>query len=250
MFAIVLTEKGGEQRRLVFNKPEITIGRVQGNDIVLPKGNVSKRHARVLLKDGKFIIVDLKSTNGTYVNGRKITTPLVVKEADKIYIGDFIMGVEETNGEAGESAGEPAAPTPPPPAPPPREPPGGGASNELLRAALQRQDPPARAPERPAGPLGGPGGPLGGPGGPLGGPGGTSRRPGRVPSAAPSSARRRRGSPARWPRRPVSRARARRVRRPVGPCRRRSAVRSARRRLRRPWPRRRWSRPRRRDRRR
>ncbi len=41
MFAIVLTEKGGEQRRLVFNKPEITIGRVQGNDIVLPKGNVS-----------------------------------------------------------------------------------------------------------------------------------------------------------------------------------------------------------------
>jgi pilus assembly protein CpaF len=162
MFAIVMTEKGGEQRRLVFNKAEITIGRVQGNDIVLPKGNVSKRHARVLLKDGKFIIVDLKSTNGTYVNGRKITTPLVVKEADKIYIGDFIMGVEETNGE-GESAGEPAAPTPPPPAPipprepmPPREPvraepPGGGASNELLRAALSRQDPPpARTPERAA----------------------------------------------------------------------------------------------------
>ena len=137
MFAIVLTEKGGEQRRLVFNKPEITIGRVQGNDIVLPKGNVSKRHARVLLKDGKFIIVDLKSTNGTYVNGRKITTPLVVKEADKIYIGDFIMGVEENSGE-GSDANEPAAPTPPPPAPPPpapmpppREPPGGGASNEL-----------------------------------------------------------------------------------------------------------------------
>ena len=161
MFAIVLTEKGGEQRRLVFNKPEITIGRVQGNDIVLPKGNVSKRHARVLLKDGKFIIVDLKSTNGTYVNGRKITTPLVVKEADKIYIGDFIMGVEENSGE-GSDANEPAAPTPPPPAPPPpapmpppREPPGGGASNELLRAALQHQGPPGpRAPERPvAGPM-------------------------------------------------------------------------------------------------
>jgi len=152
MFAIVLTEKGGEQRRVVFNKPEITIGRVQGNDIVLPKGNVSKRHARVLLKDGKFIIVDLKSTNGTYVNGRKITTPLVVKEADKIYIGDFIMGVEES-GE-GEQAGDaspptPAPPAPPAPMPPPRpEPPGGGASNELLRAALQRQDPP-RPVERP-----------------------------------------------------------------------------------------------------
>src|SRR5512144_2048861 len=80
MFTIIIQEKGGEQRRMVFNKPEVTIGRVQGNDIVLPKGNVSKRHARIVLKDGKFIIVDLKSTNGTYVNGRKITSPLVVKD--------------------------------------------------------------------------------------------------------------------------------------------------------------------------
>src|SRR3954447_22665299 len=104
MFTIHIQEKGGEQRRMVFNKPEVTIGRVQGNDIVLPKGNVSKRHARIVLKDGKFIIVDLKSTNGTYVNGRKITSPLVVKESDKIYIGDFILGVEETSAI---SAGDP-----------------------------------------------------------------------------------------------------------------------------------------------
>lgn len=159
MFAILITEKGGEQRRIVFNKPEVTIGRVQGNDIVLPKGNVSKRHARIVLKDGKFIIVDLKSTNGTYVNGRKITSPLVVKEADKIYIGDFIMGVED--GAAGgmdEGVGEPPPPpAPPPPAPPPprpepmapREPMAPpGNSPELLRAALQRQEPPPpRAPE-------------------------------------------------------------------------------------------------------
>jgi len=75
----------------VFNKPEVTIGRVQGNDIVLPKGNVSKRHARIVLKDGKFIIVDLKSTNGTYVNGRKITKPRKVRRSDRIYVGDFII---------------------------------------------------------------------------------------------------------------------------------------------------------------
>src|SRR5512142_1948299 len=101
MFTIIIQEKGGEQRRMVFNKPEVTIGRVQGNDIVLPKGNVSKRHARIVLKDGKFIIVDLKSTNGTYVNGRKITSPLVIKETDKIYIGDFILTIEEPGAGAG-----------------------------------------------------------------------------------------------------------------------------------------------------
>src|SRR5277367_5278088 len=112
MFTIIIQEKGGEQRRMVFNKPEVTIGRVQGNDIVLPKGNVSKRHARIVLKDGKFIIVDLKSTNGTYVNGRKITSPLVVKDSDKIYIGDFIVGVDES--ATGEPDGASETTTPPP----------------------------------------------------------------------------------------------------------------------------------------
>jgi pilus assembly protein CpaF len=111
MFTINIQEKGGEQRRMVFNKPEVTIGRVQGNDIVLPKGNVSKRHARIVLKDGKFIIVDLKSTNGTYVNGRKITSPLVVKDSDKIYIGDFIVGVDEATSAEGD--GPPETTTPP-----------------------------------------------------------------------------------------------------------------------------------------
>src|SRR6187402_435203 len=107
MFTILIQEKGGEQRRMVFNKPEVTIGRVQGNDIVLPKGNVSKRHARIVLKDSKFIIVDLKSTNGTYVNGRKITSPLVVKDSDKIYIGDFIVGVDEAaSGAEGDGPSE------------------------------------------------------------------------------------------------------------------------------------------------
>jgi pilus assembly protein CpaF len=106
MFTIIIQEKGGEQRRMVFNKPEVTIGRVQGNDIVLPKGNVSKRHARIVLKDGKFIIVDLKSTNGTYVNGRKITSPLVVKDSDKIYIGDFIVGVDEAANAEGDGPSE------------------------------------------------------------------------------------------------------------------------------------------------
>ena len=120
MFAIIIQEKGGEARRVVFNKPEVTVGRVQGNDIVLPKGNVSKKHARIVLKDGKYIIVDLKSTNGTYVNGRKITSPLVVKEVDKIYIGDFIISVDE--GGVGAGAGDQAPgleSAPPMPAPVP-----------------------------------------------------------------------------------------------------------------------------------
>ena len=93
-FAVTIHEKSGQPRRQEFDKTEVTIGRVQGNDIILPKQNVSKRHSRIVVKDGKFIIVDLKSTNGTYVNGRKIASPMVIKETDKIYIGDFILSAE------------------------------------------------------------------------------------------------------------------------------------------------------------
>lgn len=94
MFAIIITEKGGTERREVFDKTEINVGRVQGNELMLPKGNVSKHHARLLYRDGRFIVTDLKSTNGTYVNGRKITQATIVREGDKIYIGDFILRLE------------------------------------------------------------------------------------------------------------------------------------------------------------
>lgn len=103
MLQVTINEKGGQTRQENFDKGEITIGRVQGNDIILPKGNISKRHSRIVLKDGKFIIVDLKSTNGTYVNGKKITAPQVVKSSDKIYIGDFTL---QLNGASAEPAVE------------------------------------------------------------------------------------------------------------------------------------------------
>ena len=93
-FAIVIHEKGGAERRETFESSELTVGRVQGNDIVLPKGNVSKRHARLLYRDGRFIVTDLNSTNGTYVNRRRIAQATIVREGDRIYVGDFVLRVE------------------------------------------------------------------------------------------------------------------------------------------------------------
>jgi pilus assembly protein CpaF len=113
MFQITINEKGGQAKSLDFDKAEITIGRVQGNDIVLPKGNISKRHSRIVLKDGKFIIIDMQSTNGTYVNGKKITSPQVVKGTDKIYIGDFTLQLSGANGaEAAKGRAAAAEPEP------------------------------------------------------------------------------------------------------------------------------------------
>src|SRR5262252_8603823 len=96
MFAIVISEKGGAERREHFDKQEIHVGRMQGNDLMLPKGNVSKRHARLAFRDGRVIVTDLKSTNGTYVNGRKIAQATILGEGDRIYVGDFVLRVELT----------------------------------------------------------------------------------------------------------------------------------------------------------
>lgn len=124
MFTIVISEKGGAERRETFDKNEINVGRVQGNDLMLPKGNVSKHHARLLYRDGRFIVTDLKSTNGTYVNGRKIAQATIVREGDKIYIGDFILRIDGGGAAGTEAEPPPGAPAdqsagiaPPPPIP-------------------------------------------------------------------------------------------------------------------------------------
>jgi pilus assembly protein CpaF len=106
MMLITLAEKGGDTKQITFEKPEITIGRLAGNDIVLGKGNVSKYHSRIVAKDGKFIIVDMKSTNGTYVNGKKIGAPMVLRPSDKVYIGDYIINVEAAPEDGAEAGGE------------------------------------------------------------------------------------------------------------------------------------------------
>ena len=102
VFAVVIHEKGGAERRETFETAELTVGRVQGNELMLPKGNVSKRHARLLYRDGRFIVTDLNSTNGTYVNRRRITQATIVREGDRIYVGDFVLRIELPGGDGAE----------------------------------------------------------------------------------------------------------------------------------------------------
>ncbi len=98
VFSIVITEKGGAQRQLDIESLEVSIGRLEDNDICLPKSNVSKHHAKLVFKDDRYVLLDQKSTNGTYVNGRRISAPMVVRKGDKIYIGDFILTLAAPGG--------------------------------------------------------------------------------------------------------------------------------------------------------
>lgn len=114
VFSIVITERGGAQQQLDFDEAEVSIGRLDDNELCLPKNNVSKHHARLLFKDQRYVIVDQQSTNGTYVNGRRITGPAVVRRGDKIYIGDFILvlnqGIVSDNPRRTQHEGSPPDP--------------------------------------------------------------------------------------------------------------------------------------------
>ena len=62
---------------------------------------MSKHHCRLLLQNGQLVVEDLGSTNGTYVNGRKITEATAISITDKVFVGDFVIrlagGVAQTS---------------------------------------------------------------------------------------------------------------------------------------------------------
>ena len=64
-----------------------SIGRSPSNDIVLKEPKVSRQHAAINLIDGNYVIVDLKSSNGIHVNGRKVEE-VVLEDGDELVIGN------------------------------------------------------------------------------------------------------------------------------------------------------------------
>lgn len=95
MFVVTVTEPDGAHYSRVFDRDTIIIGRYETCDLVLPDGNVSGRHAKLSLKDGKFILSDMKSTNGVYVNGRQVSAPMVIAGANTIHIAVFLLSVSQ-----------------------------------------------------------------------------------------------------------------------------------------------------------
>jgi uncharacterized protein (TIGR02996 family) len=76
-----------------FQHNEITIGSELANDIMLAHDSVSPRHARLIRRDDRYIIVDLKSDGGTWVNGRLVQAPTLITEDDAIRIGSYEVAV-------------------------------------------------------------------------------------------------------------------------------------------------------------
>jgi len=70
------------------------VGRSQEADIIVDDSYASDFHFRIGQQEGRIVVNDLGSTNGTYVNGRRVTTPTSLSKGDSVQIGKTIFEVK------------------------------------------------------------------------------------------------------------------------------------------------------------
>ena len=69
-------------------KDEVSLGRGEDNDVVIPHASVSRAHARLMRRNGVFELTDLNSTNGTYVNEQPVHGSVSVSSGNQVRLGD------------------------------------------------------------------------------------------------------------------------------------------------------------------
>ncbi len=70
---------------------QLTIGRDSSNAVAINDSEVSRKNSRLSFQGGKYVIEDLGSTNGTFVNGKRLTGPIVLKPGDVVSLGEQIV---------------------------------------------------------------------------------------------------------------------------------------------------------------
>jgi pSer/pThr/pTyr-binding forkhead associated (FHA) protein len=70
---------------------QLTIGRDSSNAVAINDAEVSRRHSRLTFQGGKYVLEDLGSTNGTFVNGQRLAGPVVLKPGDVVSLGEQIV---------------------------------------------------------------------------------------------------------------------------------------------------------------
>ncbi len=86
--AVIEGDKKGQTISLT---EELIVGRADKCHLVLDDSYVSQMHARIFAKNGGYLVEDLGSTNGTYLNRRRITSATELQRGDHVKIGKTVL---------------------------------------------------------------------------------------------------------------------------------------------------------------
>lgn len=102
---LIVSDDEGVQQRVPVSAVPLTIGRVPPSDLVLADSSVSRTHCQVRLIEGQAMAADLRSTNGTFVDGRRIAEATPLQHGSVLQVGSFTLLYERrTRSEIEETA--------------------------------------------------------------------------------------------------------------------------------------------------
>lgn len=81
----------GTDTEVYWEQDVLTVGRDATNDLVIDHRLASRRHARFEKEDVGFFLIDLESTNGTFVNGQRVQGKHLLRNNDEVWIGDTVI---------------------------------------------------------------------------------------------------------------------------------------------------------------
>jgi adenylate cyclase len=94
MASLLIKPPFDKEYKVELKKSKVTIGRLSDNDIVIKDNAISRSHAEILLKDNHYVIMDLGTRNGTWLNGKRIVQSSI-KNKDTIRLGETTLTFKE-----------------------------------------------------------------------------------------------------------------------------------------------------------
>jgi pSer/pThr/pTyr-binding forkhead associated (FHA) protein len=141
MAKLVVLTQSMAGRSVELTAERTTVGRVEENAFQIAEPSVSSRHAEILLRGSDIVVKDLGSTNGTFINGEKITEA-VLKPGQTLRLGNIELKLDVPGAPAALGAAPSATPAPAAPAsvvasPPPKKEPAKAAKGGISLSDLE-----------------------------------------------------------------------------------------------------------------
>lgn len=106
---LVMLRNDGQRRSFSVHKPQTVLGRREDCDVRIPLGEISRKHCRLIKDENELRIEDLGSSNGTFVNGKRVQSA-TLSAGDTVVIGSVKFVVQLDGVPTDDEIAQPATP--------------------------------------------------------------------------------------------------------------------------------------------